>query len=200
MTKIVNVQHIGKLPLLEGKKLLAIGKGPTSKFWKPEYLELYNTIGINHTAIKFKTQISHFTDYEMFKDQSEHSEFVICPAFMNYEHKTTKNLLSLIKEDENMKILYKQKRLFSYDITTPDGFTTNLFKNNYPFLFKYASGVLIVQIAIFWKVEELFTLGIDGGTQYNLDFVNTKGNGKFLDEQLTLMEKLADGKIRIVKL
>ncbi|RTK95652.1 MAG: hypothetical protein EKK64_06150 [Neisseriaceae bacterium] len=165
-------------------------------------MNLYNTIGINHAAEKFNTFIGHFTDYEMFKDQSKYSQFVICPAFMNYNHKTTKDLKLLVESDPGMKILYKEKRLFSYDIITPDGFRTDLFqnKNYYPFLFKYASGVLILQLAIFFKMDKIFTLGIDGGKEYNEDFILTKGNGNFLDEQLNLMNKIAEGKIKIIKL
>lgn len=190
------------MPLPREKKLLAIGKGPTSRFWKSEYLNLYNTIGINHASSKFDTLVAHFTDYEMFKDQSKYSKFVICPAFMNYKCKTTKDLKSLVESDSDMNLLYKEKRLFSYDIITPDGFSTNLFQkeNHLPFIFKYASGVLVVQLAIFWKMDEIFTLGIDGGTEYNSDFVLTKGNGNFLDEQLNLMSNLAEGKIKIIKL
>lgn len=199
MLNISNIQNIEKLPLIDSKKLLVVGKGPSSKFWNSEYLNNYNVIGINHAASKFNTPISHFTDYEMFCDQSCHSEFVICPAFMNYKCKTTKNLKHLIYEDEKMNLLYRKKRLFSYDIITPNGFRTNIFKKN-PFIFKYASGVLIVQIAIFKKIKELFTLGIDGGTQYNSDFDSTKGNGKFLDEQLSMMKSLAEGKVEIIKL
>jgi len=199
MLNISNIQNIEKLPLIDSKKLLVVGKGPSSKFWNSEYLNNYNVIGINHAASKFNTPISHFTDYEMFCDQSCHSEFVICPAFMNYKCKTTKNLKHLIYEDEKMNLLYRKKRLFSYDIITPNGFRTNIFGKN-PFIFKYASGVLIVQIAIFKKIKELFTLGIDGGTQYNSDFDSTKGNGKFLDEQLSMMKSLAEGKVKIIKL
>ena len=158
LLKCINIQHVEKLPFFREKKLLAVGKGPTSDLWQHDFLNKYNTIGINHVASKFNTFIGHFTDYEMFRDQSEYSQFVICPAFMNYECKTTKDLRCLIQDDDKMRFLYNEKRLFSYDITTPDGFTTNLFRKKYvPFLFKYASGVLLVQLAIFWKFEEVFT-------------------------------------------
>lgn len=200
MLKFLNFQHIEKIPLDE-KKLLAIGKGPTSVNWDSKYLIDYNTIGINHVAAKFKTLMGHFTDYEMFQDQKEYSKFVICPAFMNYNFKTVKDLRTLVNEDINMGMLYKEKRLFSYDIITPEGFSTNLFGNKHPpFIFKYASGVLMVQLAIFFKKRELFTLGIDGGYKYNSDFFSTKGNGKFLDEQIEMMNSLSKDKIEIIKL
>jgi hypothetical protein len=32
-------------------------------------------------------------------------------------------------------------------------------------------------------MKQLFTLGIDGGTQYHSDFESTKGNVLFLDEK-----------------
>lgn len=199
MLKIPKIQHIGRLPLSKNKKLLVVGKGPSAASWNANYLNDYNVIGINHAAFKFNTPISHFTDYEMLKDQPSQSKFVICPAFMNYKYKTTKDLRSMIYEDREINLLYKEKRLFSYDIITPNGFTTELFQEK-PFIFKYASGVLIVQLAIYLQMEELFTLGIDGGTKYHVDFESTKGNGQFLDEQLETMKRLAEGKVEIIKL
>jgi len=192
MIKTVNIQHIEELPLLKDKQLLAVGKGPSSSRWKPEYLNAFNVVGSNHAAAVFNTPISHFTDYEMFQDQTKHSQFVICSAFMNYQCRTVKDLTSLVQEDREMGRLYKEKRLFSYDIITPDGFSTNLFQKN-QLLFKYAFGVLIIQVAQSLKMKQLFTLGIDGGTQYHSDFEATKGNGMFLDEQLDLMKKLSEG-------
>jgi hypothetical protein len=203
LLKFSRIQHIKKLSL-DDKKILVVGKGPSSSLWTDKYLNDYFVIGINHVSTSFNTHAAHFTDYEHFLDQNFYSKFVICPAFMNYKNKTVKDLNSLIYKDDKMNFLYKEKRLFSYDIVTPDGFTTQLFKRKLlqenPFLFKYASGVLVVQLAICLNQKELFTLGIDGGTKYNIDFEHTKGNGLFLDEQLQTMNQLAEGKIKIIKL
>ena len=202
MIKTINIRHASEIQLGQ-KELLAVGKGPSCAAWERKYLDSHTVIGINHSSSEFKTHIAHFTDYEQFIDQDSYSRFVICPAFMNHEFKTVKDLRRLVCEDEKMNLLFREKRLFSYDIVTPDGFATQLFKKSIqenPFIFKYASGVLVVQLAILWGKKQLYTLGIDGGKQYEQRFHSTKGNGLFLDEQIKLMNEIANGKIDIIKL
>lgn len=194
------LQHVSTLKsLLPDKKFLVVGKGPSVERWKNKYLDEYNVIGINHVAETLNTPISHFADYEMFTDQKLHSKYVIISGMMNYQNKTNLNIQQLIKNDPQMAILKKEKRLFTYDVVTCDGKKSNIFEQE-PLLFKYASGVILIQIGIIWGLSEIYTLGIDGGETYHCSFENVKGNGLYLDNQIVLMNELAFNRLKIIKL
>jgi hypothetical protein len=197
----ISFQHVCKLKnILPKKNLLIVGKGPSIENWKECYKNKFNTIGINHASSFFNTNIAHFTDLEMFLDQKIYSEYVILSGMMNVKNETCLSLEELINTNKIAKFLHQSKRLFTYDIITCENKKTNLFGGNIEkYIFKYASGVLIIQIAKTWSLTSVYTIGIDGGNIYHEKFKKNKGNGMFLDKQIDLMQTLAE-KMKIIKL
>lgn len=195
-------QHINKLKqLLPKKDFLIVGKGPTLSKWSDSFLDKFNVIGINHVAERFKTLLSHFTDYETFVAQGWHSPYVIVSGMMNQNYQTSIELKYLSKNDVTFSKLYKDKRVFTYDIKTESLKNSKLFSMSDPFVFKYASGVLLIQVAIVLGLQRVYTLGIDGGVEYHTDFEILRGNGLFLDNQIHLMSELAaKNSLEIIKL
>ena len=195
------LQHVSKLKRnLPQRDFLIVGKGPSLKGWSDSFHDQFNVVGINHVAEKLKTTIGHFTDYETFSTQKWLSPNVIVSGMMNQQLKTTVTLPYLIQNNLAFADLYKSNRVYTYDIRT-DAFDTNLFAMRRPLVFKYASGVLLTQVAIIWNLSRMYTLGIDGGTNYHHDFSELRGNGLFLNDQITLMNEFArNNSLEIIKM
>lgn len=185
---------------LPKKDFLIAGKGPTLNKWDYALNDEFNVIGINHVAEKYKTAIGHFTDYEPFSEQNWFSPNVIVSGMMNLNYKTTITLKNMIRDNVDFLNLYKESRLYTYDIIT-DKLTSHLFAMQKPLIFKYASGVLLIQIAILWGLKKIYTIGIDGGVDYHDEFKILKGNGLFLDQQISTMNSLAKNNgLEIIKI
>ena len=178
------------------KPFLMMGKGPSLELHSKIDRTKYISLGLNHVPQKHKVDVGHAIDYEVIKeagpDLVKNAEYLLMPWYPNLGFRPhTKNLDELCKEDPVLNRFKKGNRLLTYNRAgTPPcplgGRPINLI---------YFSGDSVFQLLSLLGQPVVYSIGIDGGKEYNADFkrLTPLENGReTFDDQFKVINHVSD--------
>lgn len=188
------------------KPFLMIGKGPTLSLESNIQRSKYISIGLNHVSSKYDVDIAHAIDLEVLiecgSEIYKKAKYLLMPWYPNYKFNPhNKNLQELLNENETIKSFYDSGRLLTYNRANglsphPDG--------GVPVLPRFFSGDTVFQLLSLLNEKKIYSIGVDGGTQYSSEFSNLKSleNGRSsFDDQFLLINYIENNlKSKLIKL
>lgn len=178
---------------------LVLGKGPTfQKLYDDESIKAdylygkYNVFGLNHVCSQVQCHLTNIIDLEVFSQierkclLNNNLVGVITPFHPHLNSKVSKvNIYKWQRENWTIQKLNIRQKLFFYNLSTWKG-------KHHPEYFspvvraKYFSAEAVIHLLCLLGVQEIYTLGIDGGNKYADVFGHLKplSNGrKDFDDQ-----------------
>lgn len=188
------MKSISKLPIRLDKPWLILGKGPTFERILDINTTAYCTFCLNHTMNIIDGDIGHIIDLEVLNEVSDlRCIWLIIPWHPHKNNKpTNRTLLNWTREYPALEYYEKSNRLFTYNLST---WKQNRLPN-YPFIqTRFFSAEAAFRILIMAGIKTIYSLGIDGGTEYASQFANLKPlrNGrKSFDDQFKEINKIVE--------
>lgn len=175
------------------KSFLMIGKGPTLSLEPNIDRSKYISIGLNHVSSKYNVDIAHAIDLEVLLDCGleihEKAKYLLMPWYPNYKfYPHNKNLEQLITENETLKKFYDSRRLLTYNRANGASPYPN---GGVPVFPRFFSGDTVFQLLSLLNEKIIYSIGVDGGTEYSSEFNNLKSleNGRnSFDDQFLLIK------------
>lgn len=164
---------------LKDKPWIIIGKGPSFSAIKNINLKNYYSFALNHSILQLdEADICHLIDFDVFeKCQDEidkKAKFLCMPMNPHFKHEPSEiTLKDLIKTNKVLDKINKEGRLFWYNHLQKNRL---LNKNNSERIFyknvevKYFSAEAAFNILGMNEVKEIYSAGIDGGSEYDRKF------------------------------
>lgn len=176
------ISHISKLlknPSYKRKKWIILGKGPSFSEINNIDLSEYNVFSLNSTISQLKdVDIAHMIDFDVFtKHQDDfynNAKNILMPINPHFDNKPSKTTIyDLLRQNDVLKKLAKEKRLFWYNHLSKKSFLT--LKNFKKILYKkhnvrHFSAEAAFVILGSYNFREIYSAGIDGGNSYNNKF------------------------------
>ena len=168
-----NMKSITHLPIKSDKPWIILGKGPSFNRILDINTNQYYTFCLNHTMSIVDGDIGHIIDLEVLDEIEDVGCFsLIVPYHPHINSKPTKrNLRDWIKEKPILQYYEKFGKLFTYNLST----WKLAHLKDYPIvLTRYFSAETAFRILIAGGAKVIYSLGIDGGTEYSSQFKNLK--------------------------
>lgn len=165
---------------------LVLGKGPSFSQYRNFDLTGYKTLSLNHVVREIAVDVAHIIDIEVVADLGsvleENARYVVMPWFPHEHFKASaKQLEQYTRDFKVLETLANKERLLWYDLDTGssrNGDFDSVVVSN--FSSEAAIGLLARAGA-----RKIFTLGIDGGTAYDMAFADIQARTKFANGQLS---------------
>jgi len=157
---------------------LVIGKGPSYQLKDTINISEYNVFTLNHVIRQQKAKIAHLIDIDVFESCADeiynNAEYLVMPYYPHTNNKAGKfSLPELINKLPKLRKIDQEKRLFWYDhlgiLALRFGrLPKTIFRQIWVrrFSAEAALGILALN-----DVKTVFTLGVDGGSNYNTAFI-----------------------------
>lgn len=173
-----NISALFNATGLQNEKWLIIGKGPSYDRISEYDTGDYKTFGLNHVAKDRKLTISHMIDFDVFtacKQQIyDNAEYVVMPLNPHIDNKPThKTLNALIEEDETLRKIDSEGRLFWYNHLKKANLLglSNLKRLLYPRVeVRFFSAEAALYLLAMHGVKDIYSIGVDGGSCYSNQF------------------------------
>jgi hypothetical protein len=162
------------------KPWLILGKGPS--FSKIDRIDLteFNTFGLNHVSSIIPVDIGHFIDLECLSlNLINNSNMVVCPVYPHVYNKCRYIHINEYVDKYTDEVASKIKdKLFLYNCTTHKG--TPIVELGPYIRVRHFSAEAAFKILALKDVPKIYSLGIDGGTEYSHYFSHLKAltNGR----------------------
>lgn len=174
-----NISELFKKQDFNKKQWLIIGKGSSFSKIKKYDLNNFFTFGLNHVVKEVANlDITHLIDFNVFEvcenDIYNKAKYLCMPINPHFDNKPTdKTLKDLIKENKTLAKLAEEKRLFWYNhlegdrLLNADNFERTFYEN---VKVKYFSAEVPFYILGMNNIKEVYSIGIDGGSNYSEAF------------------------------
>lgn len=161
-----------------GEKWLIIGKGPSYDDIAQYDLSLYKTIGLNHVVKDCHLTIAHMIDFDAFEecaqDIYDNARYLVMPLNPHFDNKPSqKTLGQLVASNQTLKQLDGEGRLFWYNHLSSSNLLSlgNIKRVFYPKVkVENFSAEAVLYILSMNGIKDIYSIGIDGGTQYSKKF------------------------------
>lgn len=187
------MKSIFNIPIDNDKPWLILGKGPTFSRVLDLNTNSYYLFGLNDTINYLYCEIGHFIDLDVIKRlNSFDCQYLIVPWHPHINNRPTKRTLKdWINEEPFLEHYENSGRLYSYNLST--------WKNDsgikgYPLIkTKYFSAESAFRILIEKGIKTIYSLGIDGGSDYAKEFSHLKpltNTRKSFDDQFLEINRM----------
>lgn len=178
----------------QDRPFLIIGKGQTfDKVWGLDLNKFY-TFGLNHVCEHLKCDIGHCIDLNVLSAEFvENSSSVLIPWHPHIKFRVSKDDLNQWAcRNELLTECLNKDKLYYYNSSTYKGYCP--FENEI-IKVKFFSGEVPFYILGLCGVKRIFSLGIDGGTEYSSYFRNLiplQNGRQSFDESIKMIYKSCD--------
>ena len=165
------MEYFRKIKLDDTKPWLIVGKGPSFKKIY-EIQKDYNIFGLNHVAKIINCDILHFIDIDVLDvDIIKHSKILLCPWHLHENSKVMWKTLPYHIDNESLFSI-ADKKLYWYNCSTwkKGHYLPDQVNKNDIVKVRFFSGEAAFQILGMLGVKKVYSLGIDGGSNYAQDF------------------------------
>jgi len=148
----------------EDKPWIILGKGPTFHEFYNCKPNSFNILALNHVGLKLTSKISLFIDLDVFKGNEKKffgmTKFVLGPHHPHINFKPTASTI-----EETVKA---NKQLLQYKLSTWKNYRS--YDDQPHIQVKYFCAEAAFQILGHLGIKKVYSLGIDGGTEYDEKF------------------------------
>ena len=148
---------------------LILGKGPSFSLRNRFSLEQFTTVSLNHVIREQKVDVAHMIDIDVVEDCHQalldHAEWLLMPEVPHINSKPTPlRLHDFVNTVPVLREFERRGRLLCYPLWTARQ------KSQYPIATGTFSGSIVVNLLSRLGVEEVRSLGVDGGISYSHTF------------------------------
>lgn len=161
------VAHVRALSRKDRKPWLLVGKGPTLQRHREVDFTRFHVLTLNHACLLVPATIAHFTDVEAYiacRHALYYQPCSVClPWYPHVQFRSGERSLAHHCEFEDTFHGCIDERLLSYNSTLSHRPTNPALAT---IRVRYFSAVAACNILLAADVREIFSLGVDGGTEY----------------------------------